>query len=154
MEEWKEIEGFPRYMISSYGRIKSIEHKGVKRERILKPTADKEGYLKIGLHSDKQYSRQVARLVAKAFIPNPDNKLEVDHIDRNPSNNEITNLRWVTRKENNDNRDTWSNTNEQYISEWIVRKYYFQYDKNGMTIRKPFKTLEEAKKFKEEFLKP
>lgn len=60
-----------------------------------------KGYRTVG-YNYKRYS--VHRLVAETFIPNPENKPEVDHIDRNPSNNNVSNLRWVTVRENNNNR--------------------------------------------------
>lgn len=97
-EIWKDIDGFDgRYQVSTWGRVRSL--KG-----ILKPYENAKGYLKIGLTKNgKCHKKRVNRLVAIAFIPNPDNKPQVDHIDGNKQNNSITNLRWVTNNENQKN---------------------------------------------------
>lgn len=97
MEEiWKDISGFEGlYMVSSMGRVKSVRYK-----RILRGWVDKEGYAYVHI---KNKSYKVHRLVAQAFIPNPDNKPYIDHIDTNPSNNRVENLRWATPKENSNN---------------------------------------------------
>ena len=73
-------------------------------------TLQPNGYYKIHLRH-KMYN--VHRLVAETFIPNPDNKPLIDHIDRNPSNNNISNLRWVTHQENMNNMKTNRNTGER-----------------------------------------
>ena len=115
MEEiWKPISGYEGiYEISNLGAIKSLErivknsgvHGGyVKlKERILKPRENKKrnGYYEISLKKDGIEKRfKVHRLVAIAFIPNPNNKPEVNHIDGNKSNNSASNLEWVSSKEN------------------------------------------------------
>ena len=98
MEEWKDINGYEGlYMISNFGRIKSLY-----QNRILKPKVDKNGYLEIGLMKNKRrkYFR-VHRLVAIHFIPNDDEeKTEVNHIDENKENNHVENLEWCTREYN------------------------------------------------------
>ena len=94
MELWKEIEGFENYQVSSWGRVRSANG-------ILKPYRNKKGYLKVGLSKDgKCHKKRVNRLVAMAFIDNPNDLPFVDHIDGNKENNSITNLRWVTDEEN------------------------------------------------------
>jgi len=119
--EWKTITGFSNYQISNTGIVRSIS-----LNRELKLTSDKEGYLFLGImnNNKKRCNCRVSRLVATAFIENPDNKPEVDHIDRNPKNNNVSNLRWATRQENNNNRGAFSNTNEKHISKVVVEQYY------------------------------
>lgn len=96
-EIWKAIENYEGlYQISNLGRIKN------NKNRIMKQKPSKDGYVRILLYKQGKYtSKYVHILVAKAFIPNPQNKEEVNHIDANKSNNRIDNLEWVTKKENN-----------------------------------------------------
>ena len=100
MEIWKEIKGYEGlYEVSSEGRVKSTG----KKKGIMRPGTSK-GYLKVGLTKDGIRSMfRVHRLVAEAFIPNPDNKPEVDHINGDRKDNRVENLRWMTHKENNNN---------------------------------------------------
>jgi hypothetical protein len=98
MEEelWKTIEDYPNYEVSSFGNIKN---KTTNKQLKLQKTYS--GYLKISLVNinKKSFSCIVHRLVAKAFIPNPENKPTVNHIDKNRSNNSIYNLEWATMSE-------------------------------------------------------
>lgn len=94
-EIWKDIDGYDgKYMVSTWGRIKSANG-------IMKPYKNHKGYLKIGLSKNgKSEKHRVNRLVAKAFIPNPYNLPEVNHIDGNKENNSFSNLEWVTGEQN------------------------------------------------------
>lgn len=104
MEEWKEIEGHKNYLVSNLGLVKSISRyvkhpiKGTRlvKGRILKPCV--QTYLSVDLGNNKNYL--IHRLVAKAFIPNPDNKPCVNHIDGNKHNNNFENLEWCSYSEN------------------------------------------------------
>lgn len=105
-EEIKQIEGYPNYFITSFGRVWSDYGTG----RWLKPTINKRGnharaYVSLG-RGNKFYVHQ---LVAKAFIENPYNLDEVDHIDTNGLNNKVENLRWVTHQQNLLNENTQEN---------------------------------------------
>ena len=96
-EEWKPIKGFEGlYEVSNTGKIRSL-HFG--KTRILSPGKDLQRYLHLVLCKDKVKKEfLVHRLVASAFIPNPNNKPEVNHIDGNKSNNNVDNLEWCTRE--------------------------------------------------------
>lgn len=100
MEEiWKDIAGWEGlYQVSTCGRVKSLKYG---KERILKQSKNSSGYLTVSLYIEgKTFSKVVHRLVAIAFIPNPENKIEVNHIDEDKKNNRLENLNWMTSKEN------------------------------------------------------
>lgn len=102
-EVWKDVIGYENlYQVSCYGRIKSLPKYIHKRERILKGDIDKDGYVKITLcPNSKERNKFFAhRAVAFAFIGSPKDFREIDHIDGNPQNNCVNNLRWVTHQEN------------------------------------------------------
>lgn len=107
MEEvWKDIEGYNGiYMVSNLGRVKSLPRScpglNASKEIILKQSEDKDGYLLVGLHKNgKSKTVRVSRIVAKAFIPNPNEYPEVNHKDENNQNNRVDNLEWCTTQYN------------------------------------------------------
>ena len=108
MEDWKDIN--ETYQVSSFGEIRSIDRvvdcldgrvrhfRGV----ILSPYIDKKGYKKVSLwnkYTNKRKGFLVHRLVAQAFIPNPDGFLYVTHKDKDKKNNRVTNLRWCANEQ-------------------------------------------------------
>lgn len=121
VEEWRPVVGYERlYEVSDWGNVKSLDriirqlskwgsyfncpYKG----RMLKKCRDKDGYRIVTL-SDKEHKQKVAfvhRLVAEAFIPNPENKPQIDHIIpvSNGGTDEVWNLRWATPPENSNNQ--------------------------------------------------
>ena len=107
MESWKDIEGYEgMYQISNEGRVKSLERQKEDgrfcRERLLKQTISDRGYCRVGLQKGKKLKVvYVHRLVAEAFIPNPDNLPQVNHKDESKLNNSAQNLEWCTAKDNN-----------------------------------------------------
>jgi len=112
MEHWKDIPGYKGlYQISNLGRIKSLNisirrYNGIQQRdsQILKPLPLRNKYLRIVLVNNGQKKQYlIHRLVAMAFIPNPDNKPCIDHKDGNRANNNVDNLCWVTHKENSNN---------------------------------------------------
>lgn len=100
--EWREIKGFDgRYFISSTGIIKSVKRKGRKQEKIMKQELMKKGYLRCKLTKNGvQFKIMVHRMVAESFVPNPENKPFVNHINEVKNDNRVENLEWVTAKEN------------------------------------------------------
>lgn len=97
IEIWKDIEDYEGiYQVSNLGRVKRVTS-----GRILKGNKDRKGYLLVGLYKHSiRCSKQIHRLVAQAFIPNTENKPQVNHIDENKINNMVSNLNWMTAKEN------------------------------------------------------
>lgn len=96
-EEWKDIEGYEGlYQVSNTGKIKSLRN-----NIILKPMISNNGYYWVDLRvgGSRKHAR-INRLVAKAFVSNPNNYPEVNHLDENTINNQATNLEWCTRKYN------------------------------------------------------
>ena len=109
MEVWKSISGFEGlYEVSNFGNVKSCDRyvmnnggKQHRSERLLKPHSAPTGHCSVVLCKEgKTCPCLVHRLVAQEFIPNPENKPVVDHIDTNPLNNHVDNLCWVTTQEN------------------------------------------------------
>ena len=97
VETFVDIEGFEKYEVSNLGRVRNI-----KSGRILKPFPNRGGYLRHKLYGyGKKKNLPLHRIIATAFIDNPDGKPCVNHIDENKLNNDLSNLEWCTVKENN-----------------------------------------------------
>lgn len=104
-EEWREVKGYVgKYEVSNLGAVRSLPRNGtVPNVRVLKPVFDSDGYVFYCLMADDiRKNKKAHRLVAEAFIPNPDGKPHINHIDNNRVNNRRDNLEWVTSQENSD----------------------------------------------------
>ena len=159
-EIWKDIKGYEGYQVSNLGRVRSLDRidsnnhplNGV----ILKPYISNSGYLLVGLYKQQKRDRKLLhRLVAEAFIPNPENKPEIDHINTIKTDNTVflnedgsinyekTNLRWTTRKENINNPITKTKmrinarkpSKGKYGKKHHRSKPIIQYDKEGNFIK-------------------
>ena len=97
LEIFKQIQGFPDYQVSTWGRVQRIS-----TGKFLKPEVHDKGYLRVDLYDGNGKNRhmKIHRLVAMAFVGNPFNKPQINHIDGNNQNNSYTNLEWVTDAEN------------------------------------------------------
>ena len=96
MEEWRPVKGYEsRYEVSSLGRVKSLNYNRTGVEKVLKLQNGKDGYKRIGLfNGTRQIYLSVHRLVAEAFIPNPNNLPQINHKDECKTNNAVENLEW------------------------------------------------------------
>lgn len=102
MEVWKDIKGYEGlYQVSNEGRIKSLGGDRYKAIRILNGNISEQGYNRVNLFKDgKPKTFNIHRLVAEAFIPNPENKPCIDHCNTIRNDNRVENLKWCTYSEN------------------------------------------------------
>ena len=149
--EWKAIEGHENYEISVEGirSYKNGKYKLRETPKMIKGFI-LNGYLYITLQG-KNYLFH--RLLAIAFIPNPENKPLIDHINRNRLDNRLENLRWATREENMSNQSVHRDNKLgiQYISKHHSG-FRFEITRNGILHSKRFNTFEEAIAYKNEYL--
>lgn len=143
-EMWKDIKNYKGlYQVSNLGNIRS----NINKPKILIPQISNAGYFRIIIRN-KHYS--VHRLVAQTFIPNPENKPQVNHIDGNKLNNNVNNLEWATASENQKHNYIFLNFKPPMLgkkgSNHIASKHIIQYDKNGKFI-KEWDSLIEASKY-------
>lgn len=165
IEIWKDIKGYEGlYQVSNLGRVKSMARETpftnrwgqritrTKKEFIMKDKTTCNGYKGICLRNNGMKWIGIHRLVAIAFIPNPENKPEVDHIDGNKKNNCVDNLRWVTKEENNNNPIRLERCLKMFTPEVRDKmskghfKPVFQYSLDGEIIN-TFQSLIEARQY-------
>ena len=147
-EVWKFIDGYNDYMISTEGRVMSLKRG---KERILKGRNNGHGYLCVRLCRNKEITQnKIHRLVAFAFLENPNNYPTVDHIDRVKKNNSVTNLQWASREMQNQNKDCVENAVHIYLTKY--GSYQVQIKRNGERNQKCFKTEQDAIQYRNDVL--
>ena len=130
METWKPVVGYDGlYEVSDQGRVKSLWHG---KERILKPHNSGSGYLKVTLCKDGHTKQLLLhRLVAEAFIQNPNNLATINHKDEVKTNNVASNLEWMSRADN-----------KRYSANKLVQMF----DKSTCELLATFPSLSEAER--------
>ena len=133
-EIWKDIKGYEGlYQISNHGRLKALTKKSgflIRKEKIMKIHTKANGYVYTTLFKNNKGSKKhIHRLVAEAFIPNPNNYPCINHKDHNKRNNNVENLEWCSYKQNNDYSACHSHLDA------AIRKPIAQYDLNGNFIK-------------------
>jgi len=150
MEEWRKIENY-NYSISTLGRVRNDD-----TNKYLSIQTDYNGYKYVQLNKNKKKKNiRIHRLIACAFLDNPENNPVVDHINRIKDDNRLENLRWCTRSGNSQNTGVYTNNKlqEKNICKYSDREYYYcEIMKDGKRFRKRFKTLNEAIEFRDEML--
>ena len=127
-EVWEDIKGFEGlYQISNFGNVKSFY-----KDKILKGRPDKDGYYRVCFYKNKKSKEmKIHRLVAQAFIPNPENFPQVNHIDGNKLNNCVSNLEWCTAKYNINHACKLGlfENNRKKASEWSKKNAFKNHNK-------------------------
>lgn len=157
MEEWKDIEGYEGlYQVSNYGRVKSLERtivykdgrKKVIKEKVLHNFHNELGYCHVMLSKNGKLKRtKVHRLVAKAFIPNPNNYPIINHKDENPSNNIVENLEWCTYYYNTHYGTMIERVKQKLLNRVDLSKKVYQYSMDGELIESFSSTSEVERKY-------
>ena len=130
------------YKIYEDGRVWSYKY-----NKFIKPFMNNTNYYRISLTKDKKRKLFLLhRLLALNFIPNPNNLPEVDHKDVNNQNNDLSNLQWITVKENRNKKGLYKNNTlgEKNISPHSTGGYNLKIERNGKNKNKYFKELEDA----------
>lgn len=152
-EVWQDIPGYEgRYQVSTYGRVRSLDHYGsnghtivLYKGKILTPCMGSEGYYHVYFFNGKTRSNMIHRLVASVFIPNFNNKREVNHKDENKLNNNVSNLEWLSSFENA-NYGTRNIRAIETKKEMGLLKRVVMLDLGGNTIDR-FESMADAAKF-------
>ena len=146
-----EITRYPNYLLFRNGKVLTKGFNN-RKPKFLKPQIDSKGYPIYGLYNNEGGKKfRIHRLLMEHFVPNPNNYEVVDHIDRDRTNNKLSNLRWCSQSTNCLNSSIFSN-NTSGIKNIHFNKsrnnYEFQKVIKGKKTFKRFKTLEEAVEFK------
>lgn len=151
--EWRDVIGYEGlYQVSDEGNVRSLNYNKTGKVKELKLVPAKDGYLVVCLHKDgHQREGKVHKMVALAFIPNPDGKPCIDHINGDNQDNRVCNLRWATVFENNNNPVTKARMkgiqNGRQLNRTDCSKVVYQYDLDGNYIAEYPSASEAARKF-------
>lgn len=136
MEIWRDIKDYPNYQVSNMGRVKSLNYKRTGKEKILKNSKNNSGYLYVCLTiNKKEHNYRIHRLVASAFLPNPNNLPQVNHINEIKTDNRVENLEYC---------DSSYNINYGTRTE-KTQKPILQFTLDGELVRKWDSTIEVEK---------
>ena len=140
-EIWKDIEEAPNYEVSNLGRVRNKKTRRILNPGVYGATGYKQVNMAIPAEGNKQRKRYIHRLVAIAFVPNPDNKREVDHINGDKTDNRAENLEWVTSSENQKRRHAMGNikTSHRKIGQFDIKGQLIK--EIGMEVREELKKL-------------
>lgn len=145
-EIWKDIEGYEGlYQVSNFGRVRRFYKNG--KVRILKPLSNKKGYLRVNLRKDNLLKTlSIHRLVAQAFLPNPNNLSQVNHKDEDKTNNNVSNLEWCDAKYNLNYGSRNEKASIKLKNHQKLSKVVIQIDKNTNVVINIFPSIREAER--------
>lgn len=128
-EIWKKIEGYENYEVSNMGRVRSLNYNGTGKMKIMRPGKKSGGYLFVCLYKNGKVKQMyIHRVVAEAFLPNPDNLPCINHKNEIKTDNRVQNLEFVSHKYNINYSRNWEGAVE------VRRKPVLQYTKTGELI--------------------
>ena len=135
-EIFKDVKGYEGlYQVSNFGRLMNLNFRGTGKNKFMKPSKNSKGYFQVHLSKNgKRKMCKVHRLVAEAFIPNPNNLTEINHIDEDKTNNRVENLEYCTH-EYNCNYGTRNKRVSKTLTNGKCSKIVLQYSLDGEFIR-------------------
>ena len=144
IEIWRDVKDFiGLYQVSNLGRVKRLISYHCKKERILKPRKGKHGYLYVILCKDgKTKTKTIHRLVAEAFLDNPNNLPEVNHLSEDKTDNRVENLCWSSKIDNINYGTGIERSTKGRINHWNISKTVLQFNLDGTFLQEFPSTME------------